>query len=128
MFAGEQKIGTKIKKAVSFFSDYDTHKIHSRPIALDKLSSFGLKIEIAEDNLSNLLWEAYILLNGFFNSIPFIKVYENTHGVSWGKQLDVMIGPKPQQPKPQQLRIIPRIPPAFCTPSISPRFNEPRFF
>ena len=101
MFAGERKLGRKIKKAASFFSDYNTHKIHSRPIALDNLSSFGLKIELAEGTLRDLLWEAYILLNGFFNISPFVKLYESTHGVSWGKQFQIIIGPQ-LQPKPQQ--------------------------
>src|SRR3989344_2275034 len=85
MFKGE-KVDKKIKKAVSYFSDYDTHLMHSRPLPIDKLTAFGLKIELADDTLQDLLWEAYILLNGFFNVSPFVKLYESAHGVSWGKQ------------------------------------------
>ena len=112
MFAGVKNNGRKIKKAASYFSDYNTHKVHSRPLTPDKLSDFGLKLEVAENPLRDLLWEAYILLNGFFNVSPFVKLYECTHGVSWGKQFQIIMGPpqtqlqsRPQsQPKPQQKR------------------------
>ena len=102
MFAGERNNSRKIKKAASYFSDYNTHKIHSRPLTPDKLSGFSLKLEVAENPLRDLLWEAYILLNGFFNISPFVKLYECTHGVSWGKQFQIIIGPLPAQPQPKQ--------------------------
>ena len=106
MFKGEKSksIDKKIKKAVSYFSDYDTHLMHSRPLPMDKLAAFDLKIELADDTLQDLLWESYILLNGFFNVSPFVKLYESAHGVSWGKQFQqVFIGPQAQQKvKPQQ--------------------------
>jgi len=101
MFAGERKTGRKIKKAVAYFSDYDTHKIHSRPLSPGKLPSFGLKIELADGELRDLLWEAYILLNGFFNVSPFVKLYESTRGVSWGRQFQFIIGPQAVQPQPK---------------------------
>lgn len=104
MFKGEKNVDKKIKKAVSYFSDYDTHLMHSRPLPMDKLTAFGLKIELADDTLQDLLWESYILLNGFFNVSPFVKLYESTHGVSWGKQFQqIFVGPQPQQQiKPKQ--------------------------
>jgi len=101
MFAGVKNNGRKIKKAASYFSDYNTHKMHSRPLTPDKLSDFGLKLEVAENPLRDLLWEAYILLNGFFNVSPFVKLYERTHGVSWGKQFKIIMGPLQPQPKPK---------------------------
>ncbi len=98
MFRGEKGVGRKISKAVKYFSDYDKHLMHSRPLPLEKLTEFGLKIELADETLRELLWEAYILLNGFFNVSPFVKLYENAHGVSWGKQFQqIFIGPQPQQ-------------------------------
>ena len=98
MFNGEKNVGRKIRKAVSYFSDYDTHLMHSRPLPLDKLAEFDLKIELADDTLQDLLWESYILLNGLFNVSPFVKLYESAHGVSWGKQFQqILIGPQPQQ-------------------------------
>ena len=76
MFKDEKSADKKIKKAVQYFSDYDTHLLHSRPLSLDKLASFGLKIELADTTLQDLLWETYILLNGFFNLSQFVKLYE----------------------------------------------------
>lgn len=98
MFKGDKKAVGKIQKAVNYFSDYDRHLLHSRPLSIDKLSKFGLKIELADETLQDLLWEAYILLNGLFNISPFVKLYESAHGVSWGKQVQqVFIGPQPHQ-------------------------------
>jgi hypothetical protein len=102
MFEGDKKAVGKVRKAVNYFSDYDKHLLHSRPLSLEKLSEFGLKIELADDELKDLLWEAYILLNGFFNvsfgGSFFVKLYESTHGVSWGKQIQqILIGHQPQQ-------------------------------
>ncbi len=103
MFAGERStsLSKKIKKAAHFFSDYDTHKIHSRPLAPSKLGDFGLKIEVASGDLCDLMWEVYILLNGFFNISNFVKLYETRHGVSWGKQFQVFGMPQAQPPKPK---------------------------
>lgn len=103
MFANEKhsaSLTRKIKKSVSFFSDYDTHRIHSRPLTTSKLNNFSLKIEVADNDLRDLMWETYILLNGFFNVSPFVKLYESAHGVSWGKQFQIMIAPQ-QSPKPK---------------------------
>lgn len=104
MFQGEKNVVRKISKAVKYFSDYDKHLMHSRPLPLEKLAEFGLKINLADDMLRDLLWEAYILLNGFFNVSPFVKLYENAHGISWGKQCQqLLLGPQPQQEiKPKQ--------------------------
>lgn len=103
MFNGEKNVGRKIQRAVKYLSDYDKHLMHSRPLPIEKLTEFELKIEIADDTLQDLLWEAYILLNGFFNVSPFVKLYESTHGVSWGKQVQqIYIAPQHQQKiKPQ---------------------------
>lgn len=98
MFKGEKGTSGRIKKAVKYFSDYDQHLIHSRPLSTRELMKFDLKIDIADNKLADLLWETYILLNGFFNVSPFVKLYENRHGVSWGKQFQqVFIEPQPQQ-------------------------------
>ncbi len=95
MFKDQKNMGMKIRKIVSYFSDYDKHLLHSRPLTIHKLSDFGLKIELADPELQTLLWESYILLSGFFNVSPFVKLYESAHGVSWGKQFQqVLIGPQ----------------------------------
>ena len=98
MFVGEDSKNDIIKKATTYFSDYDEHLTHSRPFAFNKLSHPSLKIELADDVLRDLLWEAYVLINGFFGVSPFVKLYENAHGVAWGRQLhQISVGPQTQQ-------------------------------
>ncbi len=86
-----------IKKAVNYFSNYDKHLLHSRPLVYDKLKSLKLNVLLADDPLKDLLWEAYILINGFFTITPFVKLYESCHGVSWGRQFQQLNIPIPQQ-------------------------------
>jgi len=86
-----------IKKAVNYFSNYDKHLLHSRPLVYDKIKSLKLNVQIAEVPLRDLLWESYILINGFFNITPFVKLYESCHGVSWGRQFQQVNIPIPQQ-------------------------------
>jgi len=86
-----------IKKAVNYFSNYDKHLLHSRPLVYDKIKSLKLNVQIAEKPLRDLLWESYILINGFFNITPFVKLYESCHGVSWGRQFQQVNIPIPQQ-------------------------------
>lgn len=84
MFNGE-KTEEDVKETVNFFSDYDTHLLHSRPLFFEKIKGFGLNIELAEGDIKTLIWEAYVILNGFFGMSRFVKLYENTRGVTWGK-------------------------------------------
>ncbi len=102
MFKNQKNVSQKIKKAVEFFSDYDEHLLHARPLFLDKLAKFGLNIRFANTSLQDCLWEAHILLNGFFTSTNFVKLYENNKDLSWGKQVQIAnIGFPIQQFHPQ---------------------------
>ena len=87
----------QIEEAVDFFSDYDKHLLHSRPLIISKLNKFQLNITQADNDLSQLLWEAYVHINGFFGLTPFVKLYENKHGVSWGKQFQQILMPQQGQ-------------------------------
>ncbi len=98
MYGGSTNNQQHIAAAVDFFTNYDSHRTHSRALTYDKIQHLNLNINVANDELSSLLREAYILLNGFFNVTPFVKVYENNNGVSWGKQYQVVHQP-PQQPQ-----------------------------
>lgn len=102
MLKGMEKYPGQIEESVTFFSDYDTHLLHSRPLLIGKLDKFKLNIDEANLQLSELLWEAYIHLNSFFALTPFVKLYENKHGVSWGRQFQQIIlqqNPQGQIPK-----------------------------
>ena len=63
MFKDEKNVSGKIRKAVNYFSSYDKHLLYSRPLSLEKLNEFDLKIELADEPLQDLLWETHILLN-----------------------------------------------------------------
>lgn len=103
MLKGTEKFPGQIEDSVIFFSDYDTHLLHSRPLLIGKLGKFNLNISQADPQLSELIWEAYIHLNGFFALTQFVKLYENKHGVSWGRQFQQIIlqqqSPQGQVPK-----------------------------
>lgn len=94
----KQSPTSEIKKAVKYFSDYDRHLLHARPLTLNKLKSFKLPISHADEKLSELLWESIILLNGFFGLTPFVKLFESNNGISWGKQMNVVTN----QPKEEK--------------------------
>jgi len=100
MFA-ESESSDVIAAVVDFFSDYDTHKTHSRPLMFDKLKALGLKISLAEPPLRELMREAYITLNGFFGASGFVKVFENAHGLSWGRQF-LALPTAQKQPSPER--------------------------
>lgn len=97
MLKGKEKYNGQIKDSVDYFSDYDTHLLHSRPLVISKLEKFKLNIFQSDDPLSELIWEAYVHINGFFGLTAFVKLYENRYGVSWGSQFQPML----VQPQPQ---------------------------
>ena len=101
MFKKEKNSDERIKKAVKYFSNYDEHLIHTRPLSINKLSKLELNINLADKTLQELMWEAYIVINGFFNISPFVKLYESTTGISWGKQFQqVLVNQnQPKQPR-----------------------------
>jgi hypothetical protein len=100
MFAGKTESEALIEEAVEFFSDYDQHKTHARPLTPQKLARFNLRITEAEPALRDLLREAHILINGFFSVTAFVKIYENSSGLSWGRQFQQIFLPQPQQLAP----------------------------
>jgi hypothetical protein len=99
MLKGKERFDGQIQKSVEYFSDYDTHLLHSRPLVISKLKQFDLHIYQADRALSELIWEAYVHINGFFGLTNFVKLYENRYGVSWGTQFQQMI--VQQQPQGQ---------------------------
>jgi hypothetical protein len=89
----KKKSMNSIAAIARYFSNYDTHLLHSRPLTFEKLESFKLKLEVADKTLAELLWDAHIQINGFFNLTGFYKLYETGHGVSWGKQIKMQSVP-----------------------------------
>ncbi|MYE07578.1 MAG: hypothetical protein F4X95_02345 [Oligoflexia bacterium] len=103
MFKKEKNADKKIQEVVKYFSNYDKHLIHTRPLSMKKLSKLELNIKPADKTLQDLMWEAYILINGFFSISSFVKIYENTKGISWGKQFQQVLVNQgiPQRPQKQ---------------------------
>ncbi len=97
MFKDDPSKHQQIVDAVDFFSNYDAHRTHSRALTYNKIKNLNLNISLAEGELENLLREAHILLSGFFNCTSFVKVYENSNGLSWGKQFQAVFQQAPPQ-------------------------------
>lgn len=97
---GDDPNPDKIEQVVTFFANYDSHRTHSRPLTYDKIQHLGLNIEVATEELRGLLREAHILLSGFFQVTPFVKVFENSSGLSWGRQFQIVAQPPAQARKP----------------------------
>jgi hypothetical protein len=100
MFNGIANADEQINTIVDFFSAYDTHLTHSRPLVFGKIKDFGLTLSVADGELKDLLWEVYILINGFFTLTPFVKLFENRYGISWGRSYSLSV--QPQAPASQQ--------------------------
>jgi hypothetical protein len=82
----EEAFDGQVEKIVNYFSDYENHLLHSRPLVFNKLKDFQLKLDYADAQLNDLLWEAHIVIESFLNMTAFVKLYENTFNVSWGRQ------------------------------------------
>ena len=98
MFKGKENVSEKINGVVDYVSNYDEHLLHSRPLKMDRLKEFDIIIDFAKDELKDLLWEAHIMIDGFFGLTNFVKLYETRHGVSWGKQFQINIAPQQLPP------------------------------
>jgi hypothetical protein len=95
MFKNNEKEAQEIAiNAAKFFSDYDTQLLHSRPLTFDKVQHLGLNIEVAQGTLKDLLWESFVLINGLFKVSPFVKLYENVNGITFGRSFSMI--PQPQ--------------------------------
>jgi hypothetical protein len=78
----------RVTGIVNFFSDYDIHKSHRRSIDRAKARELGLKVTNLEDlsEVTNLVRGLYNQYEYLFDRSTFYKLFENTRGVSWGRQ------------------------------------------
>lgn len=105
MFHGKEF--KNLDKVVDYFSDYDEHKTHSRPLYFEKIETYGLNVKVLDGDLKDFVWEAYLQINGFFSLMNFYKLFENAYGVSWGKQIQVVMQNFMTQPQGQRLSVKP---------------------
>lgn len=91
-------------KIVQFFSDYNTHKSHSRPIMLPDASDVGVNVKPLQDqpDLKTKVWDLYLCIKFLFDGSEQIKIFENSKGVNWGKQFRVQMLSLPFAAPPSQ--------------------------
>jgi hypothetical protein len=78
-----------VKRIVDFFKSYDIHKSHGRSIDRSKAREKGLSTVRDLEEFSGLVELIRSLLNQFefwFDKTPFFKMFENGHGINWGRQ------------------------------------------
>jgi hypothetical protein len=100
-----------IKNITDFFMDHETHKSHGRSIDRESAKEKGLNIVFSEDihkgeneinEFDDLLLSLFNQYQYFFSISPFYKLFENSRGINWGRNI-----------QPQQIQIpiqIPNIP------------------
>lgn len=86
---------SRVAQIVDFFSSHDKHKSHARSIDRDTARNVGLNVSRVEDDnaLAEHVHSLYIQYDWFFDHTPFLKLFENSRGVSWGRQLPVASEP-----------------------------------
>lgn len=78
----------KISNIVNFFVDYSIHKTHSRSIDRETAMDKGLNIVKAEEmEIDNLLLSLHNQYKIFLDRAGFFKVFENSKGINWGKEI-----------------------------------------
>jgi len=87
------KDDVRVRNSVGFFSAYDTHKSHGRSINREMAYEYGLNVRKTEDieglqELVRSLYNQYVL---WFDKTPFVKNYENRHGINWGWQAPILV-------------------------------------
>lgn len=102
------KDDVRVKKIVDHFSDYDEHKSHGRSIGRKQARALEIQIEEPEKTagLDDLIRSLHNQYNFWFDKTPFVKMFEDARGISWGRQVqNVTIQlpagvPPPPQPGP----------------------------
>lgn len=95
---------TVVLKIVEVLADFDTHKSHGRSINRNKAKDLGLNITNIENitGLRSLVESLFNQYEFFFDKTSFYKLFENTYGISWGRQVETVNFqiPQPDEPLP----------------------------
>lgn len=100
----------RVNAIVDFFSNFDNQKSHARSIDRRTAKKLGLSIVNVEDikGLHDLVRSLSNQYEHAFDATPFIKMFENAHGIGWGRQaaeltvqLPVLVPPGSPQPVPK---------------------------
>jgi len=79
----------KCREIVEYFYNYDERKSHARTINRKKGKELGLNIKCTEDieGLSDLVRSLYNQYLLWFDKTAFCKLFENSKGISWSRQI-----------------------------------------
>lgn len=103
------KTDERVVRIVEHFSDYDEHKSHGRSIGRKRAMELELKVTKTEETpgLDDLVRSLHNQYGFWFDKTPFIKMFEDARGISWGRQaqnvtvqLPVSVPPPPQPGPP----------------------------
>jgi hypothetical protein len=87
MLKNEKNRKNKAKKIAGFFSNYNQHKSHANPIFMHDAKEIGVNVcSLAEKSidLNCRVWELFLNIKVLFDSTTYVKLYENSRGISWG--------------------------------------------
>ncbi len=93
----------RVVAAVNFFTDYDLHKTHSRPIDREQVAKLDLNVVPLEsiDGLSDLVRSLFNQYEVALDKTPFFKFFEDSRGINWGRQVsEIVIGMPAPGPQP----------------------------
>lgn len=79
----------QIKAIVDHFLDYDVHKSHGRSIDRVRARELRLRVLDVEEwkEAAYLVRSLHHQYEFFFEKTGFYKVFENAHGINWGRQV-----------------------------------------
>ncbi len=86
-YAMRESSSEEINEAVEFFSNWDLHKSHGRSIDAAAARRIGIPVTVLDGRLADLIRSLYHQYTLFFDKTLFCKVFENSRGVAWGRQL-----------------------------------------
>lgn len=108
MLQGLPDAADKAAAIVEKFVSHHENLSHGRTIGIKKATEWGLRVRDLRDSpdLRQALWNLYTLIEIYFDRSPAVKLFENSRGVSWARnlpavQLVPILGPPgPQGPPP----------------------------
>jgi hypothetical protein len=94
----------QVRTIVDHFSDYDVHKSHGRSIGRNKATELGLKVQRSEatEGLDDLIRSLHNQYSFWFDRSPFVKMFEDARGISWGRQAQTVTVQLPMAVPPLQ--------------------------
>ncbi len=92
---------SKITTIVDSLNSFDENKSHSRGIDLKKARELGLIVTNAEDyGIEDYLISLLNQFNIMFERTPYVKLFENSRGINWGRNYtQLLIEQPPSRPK-----------------------------